>query len=108
MRVIYVTTPSKEVAIELGGKLVEARLAACVNILPAMTSIYEWQGTLHRDDEAVLIVKTSQSRIEEVMREIKSSHPYDCPAIFSWSPETVEPTFLQWIETQSAVPQSKP
>ena len=61
--------------------LVERRLAACVNILPGMTSIYRWEGKIARDSEAVMIIKTRQSLAEAVIAEVKQRHPYTNPAL---------------------------
>jgi periplasmic divalent cation tolerance protein len=78
---IYSTFPSPETAEAAGRALVERRLAACVNILPGMTSIYRWEGAVTRDSEAVMIIKTRQSLANEVIAAVKPLHPYSNPAL---------------------------
>ncbi len=78
---IYSTFPSADAAEAVGRKLVERRLAACVNILPGMTSIYRWEGAIARDNEAVMVIKTRRSLAERVIAEVKPLHPYANPAL---------------------------
>src|SRR4051794_25236531 len=76
---IYSTFPSPEAAAAVGEELVAARLAACVNILPGMTSIYRWEGAIARDSEAVMIIKTRASLAVRVMETVKAGHSYANP-----------------------------
>ena len=78
---IYSTFPSPETAEEIGRELVERRLAACVNILPGMTSIYRWEGAVARDSEAVMIIKTRHSLAGRAMDEVRARHSYTNPAL---------------------------
>ena len=78
---IYSTFPSPEAAEAVGQQLVAARLAACVNILPGMTSIYRWEGAIARESEAVMIIKTRASLALRVMEMVKASHSYANPAL---------------------------
>ena len=78
---IYSTFPSAEAAEKVGRQLVEQRLAACVNIIAGMTSIYRWEGRIARDTEAVMIIKTRQSLAEPVIAAVKERHPYTNPAL---------------------------
>ncbi len=99
---LYVTAPSLEVAEGLGSELVTKKLAACVNLLPQMTSIYQWEGKVEQSQEVVLLVKTTEAVASAARELILKSHPYDCPCIISLPVETTtshEP-FLEWI-TQS-------
>ena len=76
---VYTTWPSVVEAEKAGRAVVEAGLAACVNILPGMISHYRWQGAVERAEEAVMIVKTRASLAERVRAAIKDTHPYDTP-----------------------------
>lgn len=77
---LYTTYPSVVEAKEAGCKLVEAGLAACVNVIPGMHSIYRWQGKIEQAEEAVMIVKTRASHAEAVIGAVKAGHAYETPA----------------------------
>lgn len=94
---VYTTFPSVVEAEKVGHALVEARLAACVNILPAMTSVYRWQGAVERAEEAVMIVKTRLSLAEAVRASVKATHPYDTPAIAVLPVESMDDRYFAWI-----------
>jgi periplasmic divalent cation tolerance protein len=104
---VYTTYPSIVEAEEAGRALVERRLCACVNILPGMVSYYWWQGTLERGEEVVMIVKTRASLSEAVCAAIKQTHSYTLPAISVLSVESVEPTYLKWILSETDVTAGK-
>ncbi len=99
---IYVTTETTEDAERIGSAVVEARLAACANILPEMTSIYCWQGDIKRASESVLILKTSEDRTDAVIARIKALHTYECPCVVAIPITGGNPDFLNWIETETA------
>ncbi len=107
---VYMTFPTPEAAEEVGGALVEAGLAACVNILPAMTSIYVWNGARHRDAEAVMIIKTRESLADTVIAETRRRHPYENPAILLLPVSGGSEPFLAWIlaQTESPAPLPEP
>ncbi len=94
---IYVTTGSPEEAAVIGRDLVESRLAACANLLPGMTSIYWWDGAVHEDGEASLILKTRADLIEAVTARIKELHSYDCPCVIALPITGGNSDFLNWI-----------
>ena len=98
---IYATCPSLAEAERIGGRLVDAGLAACVNILPGMVSIYVWQGQRHRDSEVVLIVKTRATLGTQVVAAIRALHPCDTPAILELPVLSGNEDFLAWIEAQT-------
>lgn len=99
---IYATAPSPAVAEAVGVPLVESGLAACLNIIPAMTAIYAWQGKLHKDAECVMIIKTRASLAERVIADARSRHPYDEPAFLVFATEGGSPGFIEWIMRQTA------
>lgn len=98
---VYATFPSVEEAAAMGEQLVKARLAACVNVLQGMVSIYEWEGQLQRDAEAVAIVKTRAVHAEAVVAALKAGHRYDNPALLVLPVEGGSAPFLDWIVTQT-------
>jgi periplasmic divalent cation tolerance protein len=101
---IYTTFPSLDEAERIGGELVDCGLAACVNIIPGMRSIYIWSNKRQHDSECVGIVKTRSALAESVMAKVRSLHPYDNPALVVLPIEGGAPEFLNWIEAQTAAP----
>jgi periplasmic divalent cation tolerance protein len=97
---IYVTTKDKAEAREIGRHLVQSRLAACVNIFDHMNSMYIWQDEFQDDQEAVLIAKTTEQRVPELIEAIKSRHSYEVPCIVSLPIQDGNPDFLRWIAGQ--------
>jgi periplasmic divalent cation tolerance protein len=99
---IYSTFPSAEAAAEVGKELVEGRLAACVNILPGMRSIYRWEGRIAQDEEAVMIIKTRASLAEAVMAATKRRHSYTNPALLVIALEGGAADYLGWLMQETA------
>jgi periplasmic divalent cation tolerance protein len=99
---VYTTYPSLVEAEKAGAALVEEQLAACVNILPGMVSIYGWLGAVERAEEVVMIVKTRASLAEAVRAGVKARHPYDTPAILVLPIESVDERYFAWILAQTA------
>lgn len=97
---IYITTGDKAQARDIGRYLVESRLAACVNIFDNMNSMYIWQDEFQDDQEAVLIAKTSQNRLNELIEAVKVRHTYECPCIVALPIADGNPDFLTWIAQQ--------
>jgi periplasmic divalent cation tolerance protein len=98
---MYVTFPTLDLARSVGASVVSERLAACVNILPAMQSIYRWQGQIERADEVVMLIKTRASLVDAVMAHVQALHPYDTPAIVTLPIASGHPTFLAWIMAET-------
>jgi periplasmic divalent cation tolerance protein len=99
---IYSTFPTREAAEEVGIHLVDARLAACVNIIPGMTSIYRWQGERHKDSETVMLIKTRASLAGRVISETKARHPYTNPALLVLPVEGGSEEFIGWLFSETA------
>ncbi len=98
---VYTTYPSLVEAEQAGRYLVENGLAACVNILPGMRSIYRWQGKVEHAEEAVMIVKTRDVQKEAVAAEVKRNHSYDTPAILFLPTEGGDADYTNWIVAES-------
>lgn len=99
---IYSTFPSPEAAEAVGQQLVAARLAACVNILPGMTSIYRWEGAIARESEAVMIIKTRATLALRVMEAVKAGHSYANPALVVLPILGGSADSLRWLAEQTA------
>jgi len=83
LRLVYITTKDKQEAKMIGKKLVEEQLAACVNIIEGMESIYRWEGEIVEDNETILIAKTPYHNVKELTNRVKELHSYDCPCVIS-------------------------
>ena len=101
---VYTTYPSIVEAEAAGRKIVERRLAACVNILPGMISHYWWEGKIERGEEVVMLIKTRASLGDAVGAAVKEMHSYTTPAILVLPVEQVDPAYNAWIvkETKSS------
>jgi periplasmic divalent cation tolerance protein len=99
---VYTTYPSLVEAEDAGRSLVERRLCACVNILPAMVSYYWWQGEVERGDEVVMIIKTRAALAEPVRLAVKEMHSYTTPAVLVIPLESVDPYYQAWILRETA------
>ncbi|MBX3515275.1 MAG: divalent-cation tolerance protein CutA [Xanthobacteraceae bacterium] len=98
---VYTTYPSLVEAERAGRLLVEKGLAACVNILPQMRSIYRWQGEVEQAEEVVMIIKTRDAQKDAVGTEVKRGHSYDTPAILFLPAEGGDADYVQWIVAES-------
>ena len=96
-RVVLCTVDSEELARELAHALVQRRLAACVNLLPGVTSVYRWQGAVEEAREILLVIKTSPERYEELRRAIRERHPYETPEVIAWDLAAGDPDYLAWL-----------
>ena len=94
---VYVTTTSPDEAARIGGVLVTERLAASVNILGEVRSIYRWENKIHDKKETLLIAKTSTLRVSELIDRIRSLHSYQCPCIVAWRLDGGNDAYLNWI-----------
>ncbi len=99
MRVLFCTTPVDR-AEEIAGALVEARVAACVNVLPAVRSIYRWKGEIERDDEALLVIKTTAGRVQDVIELVRRIHPYEVPEVIALPIRAGLPEYLEWLRSE--------
>eukprot|EP00755_Sulcionema_specki_P028891 Sspe_Gene.90924::Locus_62410_Transcript_1_1_Confidence_1.000_Length_788::g.90924::m.90924/K03926/cutA; periplasmic divalent cation tolerance protein len=100
--VVWVTAPSEEVAEQLAKGLVNDRHAACVNILPKITSVYSWKGEVHKDPEVLLMIKTRSEAVRALTQHIKEAHPYDVPEVISVAISDGLAPYLDWIGASTA------
>jgi periplasmic divalent cation tolerance protein len=95
--VVLCTFPDPVEARQIGTTLVERQLAACVNLVPAVESIYRWQGKLETTTEVLAIFKTTAAAFPEFEKTLAELHPYDVPEIIALSPEQVSGPYRQWV-----------
>jgi periplasmic divalent cation tolerance protein len=100
---VLVTAPSADEASRIAKVLVSDRLAACVNIVPGVHSIYEWEGKLCTDTEALLIIKTAQDAYSLLEARLKEIHPYSVPEVIALKIDRGSAQYLEWI-SQSVGP----
>jgi periplasmic divalent cation tolerance protein len=98
---LYITAPSLDVAETIGRTLVEERLAACVNIIAGMRSIYRWEDEVQAASEVVLIAKSRPARFKQLEKRVKELHPYDCPCIVAWPIEAGYQPYLDWLARET-------
>jgi periplasmic divalent cation tolerance protein len=97
IRIAFSTFPNLEKAAEIAKILVEEELAACVNLLPAVRSIYRWQGAVSDDTETLAIIKTTAARYDALASRLVSLHPYEVPELIALSPASGHAPYLAWI-----------
>lgn len=95
--VAFVTTNNKKEADSLAEKIISEKLAACVNIVSNVTSVYEWDGELHNDPEYLLIIKTLPSRVKELKKFISKNHSYEVPEFIALDVVDALPEYARWI-----------
>ena len=99
---IYMTTESEAVAERIGRALVGERLAACINIVAGMRSMFWWDGAVHQSSETILIAKTRISLVDRLIERVRELHTYNCPCIVSLAIDGGNPVFLDWIDAETA------
>jgi periplasmic divalent cation tolerance protein len=102
--VLLTTVPSPEVGERIARALVEAGLAACVNVLPPMTSVYRWKGEVQQDQECQLVIKTARSRVDAAHSAIQALHPYELPEFLVLAVDGGDPAYLAWVVEASESP----
>ena len=98
---LVLCTCPPEAAERLASALVEEQLAACVNVLPGIQSVYRWQGALERSAETLLLAKTTAERYPALETRLRELHPYDLPEIIALPVERGLPGYLAWVSEQS-------
>ena len=96
-RVVFVTAPDLAVARRLARELVGGRIAACVNLVEGLTSIYRWKGAVEEEREVLLVVKTSAKRVPALEAHLARHHPYEVPECVALEPASVAPAYLAWL-----------
>jgi periplasmic divalent cation tolerance protein len=98
---VLTTFPADGDAETLAATLIEERLAACVNILPPMRSVYRWQGKVEKADERQLLIKTSLGRVRALEKRVKELHPYDVPEFLALMVDQTSKDYLSWVVESS-------
>ena len=96
--VVFMTAANGEEAARLADMLVGAHLAACVQILPKMESVYRWEGRIERQSEILLLAKTTREKFDDLEREVRALHSYETPEIIAISVVAGSSRYLEWLE----------
>jgi len=97
--IVFVTTSSNDEANRIADALVSERLAACVNIVSAIQSVYRWEGRIVSDQESLLIIKTTDERYSQLERRVKELHTYTTPEVVAIKIETGSEQYLSWLRS---------
>jgi periplasmic divalent cation tolerance protein len=100
--VILCTAPDDAIADQLARGLVRERLAACVNAIPGLISVYRWKGSIEAESEVQLIIKTQRGRFDDVAAWLKANHPYEVPEIIALTAERASEEYLQWAVAETS------
>jgi periplasmic divalent cation tolerance protein len=98
IKLVLCTAPDRDTADDLATHLVEERIAACVNILPNITSIYRWEGAVEESTEVLMLIKLSADQVEHAQRYIASQHPYDTPEFIVIDVEAGLAAYVDWVK----------
>lgn len=100
-RLLLCTCPDRETGLELARALVGERLAACVNLVPGVTSVYRWEDAVEEDAEVLLLVKTAADRTDALIERLSELHPYAVPEIIALPIQEGLDTYLNWLEAST-------
>jgi periplasmic divalent cation tolerance protein len=100
--VVLVTVPDHNIARKVSEAVLTARLAACVNVLPGIQSMYWWEGKIADEQEVLLLMKTTEARFESLSQTIRSAHPYEVPEIVAVPVVRGLPQYIEWIRRETS------
>ncbi len=99
VRIVLMTVPDTQTGERIARDLVDSELAACVSLVPGLTSIYRWKGEVHADAEVLAVVKTTQAVVERLLERAAELHPYDVPELVSLPVSEGYGPFLEWVRS---------
>ena len=102
MLLVLTNLPDLDSARSLARVLVESRLAACVNLMPGVQSVYRWQGEIEQASEITLLIKTTQRHYAPLQQTILSQHPYELPEVIALPVSDGHAPYLRWVATETA------
>lgn len=100
--VVLIMAPDGDTAAGIGRTLVEERLAACVNVVPGVRSLYRWKGSVRDDAEILLLVKTRSDRMTALAARVRELHPYDLPEVLALPAVGGSEEYLEWVRSESS------
>ncbi len=94
---VWCPFPDAESARTIAGTLLEEKLIACANILPAIESVFEWQGEVSSETESAVLFKTAAEHLDALTKRLEELHPYETPAIMGWLVDKTPPRTMEWL-----------
>ena len=101
---VHCTCPDVACAQGIARALVEEGLAACVQMVPAVQSVYRWQGRIQQDEVVLLLIKTASARRDALLARVTELHPYEVPELLAFNADSGSAPYLQWLDAQSGAP----
>jgi periplasmic divalent cation tolerance protein len=99
VRLVLCTFPDMETARRIGRVLVEEALAACINLVPGVESIYRWRGKVETGGEVLGVLKTTAERLQALERHLVALHPYEVPEVVALEADSVSPSYAEWLRS---------
>ena len=99
--VVLVRAADQTTAEQISNSLLDRKLAACVNIVPGLISLYRWEGSVEKDQEVLLIIKTRLALFDELSKQVMKDHPYQNPEVIALPIEMGAHPYLNWIESET-------
>lgn len=106
--IVYMTARDRNQARHIGAALVRERLAACVNVLGPITSIYRWKESVQQDREVAFLAKTTRARWPSLLKRVREMHTYETPCVIALPIRGGNPDFLRWLAAETATPPARP
>jgi periplasmic divalent cation tolerance protein len=101
---VHVTAPNREQASLMARALVEERLAACVNIVDGVHSVFHWEGKLHEDEEVLCLIKTRPDLLATLIERVQALHPHEVPEILAFEVADGSAAYLEWLRASTRAP----
>ena len=98
---LITTLPDRDRALSLAREVVDRRLAACVQILEPVTSVYRWEGATHEEPEVLCLMKVPSERLDALVEHVRGRHPYDTPELTAVESSFVDDRYLAWAEAET-------
>lgn len=99
--IVLVTCPDEKTAGKLADMILDKRLAACVNMIPGITSKYRWKGKIEKSREVMLVIKTRKSLVPAIEKKVRENHPYEVPEVIAVSILSGSKEYLSWIDSET-------
>ena len=98
--IVYITTSGDLESKKIAKKLLEEKIAACINIIPTIESIYLWKGKIEQDSESIMLVKTKSEMVEEVIKRVEELHSYEIPCVLEITVNKGSKNYIEWMKSE--------
>ena len=102
LSLVYVTAPTRTLALEITRNLLEERLVACGNVFDTVTSMYRWEGDVQEDQETILILKTRTNLASQVIKRVRQLHSYDVPCVVAYESIDADAEYADWVANETS------